>query len=71
MISDVRVRSQGYIYVTFNVITKDLQKLGYNIRGVCVTTGEAAATTSDLLPPPENVVTMAALSNTMGNMSID
>ena len=25
-----RVRSQGYVTVTFNVITKDMKKLGYD-----------------------------------------
>ncbi|XP_013789884.1 B9 domain-containing protein 1-like [Limulus polyphemus] len=26
-----RVRSQGYVNVTFNIITKDMKKLGYNV----------------------------------------
>ena len=26
-----RVRSQGFVYVTFNIITKDMKKLGYDV----------------------------------------
>lgn len=27
----IRVRSQGYVTITFNVIMKDMKKLGYDI----------------------------------------
>ena len=29
-ISVTRVRSQGYVTVTFNVVTKDMKKMGYD-----------------------------------------
>lgn len=60
-LSVTRVRSQGHVTVTFNVITKDLKKLGYDCTPSDVANPQSADVSGLSVPvTPRTMGTMEA-----------
>ncbi|KAF4514162.1 UNVERIFIED_CONTAM: hypothetical protein B566_EDAN019279 [Ephemera danica] len=61
----IRVRSQGFVHVRFNVLTKDLKKLGYNAKDTTM------STSTQVFPSLDNLTAVPSISTAVENLSLN